>query len=195
MPENRRNVKSQRWLSERSRIVPTAIKIARRRSSTRRRIAMSSPRQAALAPELAPDGVAWCAVNFAYLMAEDVRRALLDVEGISQVIVRLRLCRRWSPWPGTSSFKTSPLEEEGFELQVPPSKRSEPASTRVGIRPQRFVLFGSAARRRAFHPALRCGRPAYAGLWRRRRGSGERPCTQRRSQAASCRQPGQEPDH
>ena len=43
---------------------------------------MSNPRQAALAPELAPDGVAWCAVNFAYLMAEDVRRALLDVEGI-----------------------------------------------------------------------------------------------------------------
>src|SRR5258708_33344708 len=31
----------------------------------------------------------WCAVNFAYLMAEDVRRALLDVEGISQVTVRL----------------------------------------------------------------------------------------------------------
>ena len=68
---------------------------------------MSSPRQAALAPELAPDGVAWCAVNFAYLMAEDVRRALLDVEGISQVTVRLRLCRRWSPWPGTSSFRLS----------------------------------------------------------------------------------------
>src|ERR1700738_5535987 len=31
----------------------------------------------------------WCAVNFAYLMAEDVRRALLDVEGISQASVRL----------------------------------------------------------------------------------------------------------
>jgi len=31
----------------------------------------------------------WCAVNFAYMMADDVRRALLDVEGISQVTVRL----------------------------------------------------------------------------------------------------------
>src|SRR5712691_10992564 len=31
----------------------------------------------------------WCAVNFAYLMAEDVRRALLTVEGIRQVTVRL----------------------------------------------------------------------------------------------------------
>jgi metal-sulfur cluster biosynthetic enzyme len=31
----------------------------------------------------------WCAVNFAYLMAEDVRRALLTVEGIHQVTVRL----------------------------------------------------------------------------------------------------------
>jgi metal-sulfur cluster biosynthetic enzyme len=31
----------------------------------------------------------WCAVNFAYLMAEDVRRALLTVEGIQRVTVRL----------------------------------------------------------------------------------------------------------
>jgi metal-sulfur cluster biosynthetic enzyme len=31
----------------------------------------------------------WCAVNFAYLMAEDVRRALLTVEDIRQVTVRL----------------------------------------------------------------------------------------------------------
>src|SRR5712692_9322390 len=31
----------------------------------------------------------WCAVNFAYLMAQDVRRALLTVEGIRQVTVRL----------------------------------------------------------------------------------------------------------
>jgi metal-sulfur cluster biosynthetic enzyme len=31
----------------------------------------------------------WCAVNFAYLMAEDVRRALLSVDGIRQVTVRL----------------------------------------------------------------------------------------------------------
>jgi metal-sulfur cluster biosynthetic enzyme len=31
----------------------------------------------------------WCAVNFAYLMAEDVRRALLAVQGIRQVTVRL----------------------------------------------------------------------------------------------------------
>jgi len=31
----------------------------------------------------------WCAVNFAYLMAEDVRCALLTVEGIRQVTVRL----------------------------------------------------------------------------------------------------------
>src|ERR1700737_3154587 len=31
----------------------------------------------------------WCAVNFAYLMAEDVRRALLSVEGIDRVTVRL----------------------------------------------------------------------------------------------------------
>jgi metal-sulfur cluster biosynthetic enzyme len=32
---------------------------------------------------------AWCAVNFAYLMAEDVREALLAVEGIRHVTVRL----------------------------------------------------------------------------------------------------------
>ncbi len=31
----------------------------------------------------------WCAVNFAYLMAEDVRHALLTVEGVRQVTVRL----------------------------------------------------------------------------------------------------------
>src|SRR5437899_7268366 len=31
----------------------------------------------------------WCAVNFAYLMAEDVRRALLSVEGIHRVTVSL----------------------------------------------------------------------------------------------------------
>src|SRR6516165_15630 len=31
----------------------------------------------------------WCAVNFAYLMAEDIRRALLTVAGIRQVTVRL----------------------------------------------------------------------------------------------------------
>src|SRR6201989_3050201 len=31
----------------------------------------------------------WCAVNFAYLMAEDVRRALLGMEGIRRVTVRL----------------------------------------------------------------------------------------------------------
>jgi metal-sulfur cluster biosynthetic enzyme len=31
----------------------------------------------------------WCAVNFAYLMAEDVRRALLGVQGIRRVTVRL----------------------------------------------------------------------------------------------------------
>jgi metal-sulfur cluster biosynthetic enzyme len=31
----------------------------------------------------------WCAINFAYMMAEDVRRALLCVEGIDEVSVRL----------------------------------------------------------------------------------------------------------
>jgi len=31
----------------------------------------------------------WCAVNFAYMMADDVRRALLNVAGIRQVTVRL----------------------------------------------------------------------------------------------------------
>ncbi len=32
---------------------------------------------------------AWCAVNFAYLMAEDIRRALLSVDGVGRVTVRL----------------------------------------------------------------------------------------------------------
>jgi metal-sulfur cluster biosynthetic enzyme len=32
---------------------------------------------------------AWCAVNFAYLMAEDVRHALLTVAGLHRVTVRL----------------------------------------------------------------------------------------------------------
>src|SRR5215467_5174812 len=31
----------------------------------------------------------WCAVNFAYLMAEDVRHALLTIEGIDRITVRL----------------------------------------------------------------------------------------------------------
>jgi metal-sulfur cluster biosynthetic enzyme len=31
----------------------------------------------------------WCAVNFAYLMAEDVRRALLSVDGVREVTVSL----------------------------------------------------------------------------------------------------------
>src|SRR5437667_12145665 len=31
----------------------------------------------------------WCAVNFAYLMAEDIRRALLTVEGVRRVTIRL----------------------------------------------------------------------------------------------------------
>jgi metal-sulfur cluster biosynthetic enzyme len=31
----------------------------------------------------------WCAVNFAYMMADDVRRALLSVEGVRRVTVRL----------------------------------------------------------------------------------------------------------
>ena len=31
----------------------------------------------------------WCAVNFSFLMAEDVRRALLAVEGVHRVTVRL----------------------------------------------------------------------------------------------------------
>jgi metal-sulfur cluster biosynthetic enzyme len=36
----------------------------------------------------------WCAVNFAYLMAEDVRWALLAVEGIGQVTVHRSSARR-----------------------------------------------------------------------------------------------------
>jgi metal-sulfur cluster biosynthetic enzyme len=32
----------------------------------------------------------WCAANFAYMMADDIRRALLTVEGIHHVTVRLR---------------------------------------------------------------------------------------------------------
>src|SRR5713101_4379054 len=31
----------------------------------------------------------WCAANFAYMMAEDIRRAVLSVEGVEQVTVRL----------------------------------------------------------------------------------------------------------
>ena len=32
----------------------------------------------------------WCAPNFAYLMAEDIRRELLEVEGVRQVTVRIK---------------------------------------------------------------------------------------------------------
>ena len=32
----------------------------------------------------------WCAANFAYMMADDIRRALLTVEGLHQVTVRLQ---------------------------------------------------------------------------------------------------------
>jgi metal-sulfur cluster biosynthetic enzyme len=31
----------------------------------------------------------WCAINFAYMMAEDIRRALLTVDGIAEVSIRL----------------------------------------------------------------------------------------------------------
>jgi metal-sulfur cluster biosynthetic enzyme len=31
----------------------------------------------------------WCAINFAYMMAEDIRRALLTVDGIGEVRIRL----------------------------------------------------------------------------------------------------------
>jgi metal-sulfur cluster biosynthetic enzyme len=31
----------------------------------------------------------WCAVNFAYMMAEDIRRVLLTVEGVAKVSIRL----------------------------------------------------------------------------------------------------------
>ena len=48
--------------------------------------------------------------------------------------------------------------------------------------------------RRAFHPALRYGRPACAGKSRRRHGSGEPPCMRQRFPAASCRLPEQGPD-
>jgi metal-sulfur cluster biosynthetic enzyme len=34
----------------------------------------------------------WCAMNFAYLMAEDVRRALLTVEKLGRVTVRRSIC-------------------------------------------------------------------------------------------------------
>lgn len=33
--------------------------------------------------------ISWCAVNFAFIMAEDVRNALLEVEGIAAVTVRM----------------------------------------------------------------------------------------------------------
>src|ERR1700751_3478962 len=36
-----------------------------------------------------PLPTSWCAVNFAYMMADDVRSALLSVEGIRQVVVGL----------------------------------------------------------------------------------------------------------
>ena len=47
--------------------------------------------------------------------------------------------------------------------------------------------------RRASRRALRCGQPACSAQWRRRHGSGELPCMQRRFPAASCHLPKQAP--
>jgi hypothetical protein len=87
-------------------------------------------------------------------------------------------------------------------LYVPaePADPATPSSFRS--RPGLFFLCQTAALcsslsttwRRAFHPALRYGRPSCAGKSRRRHGSGEPPCMRRRFPAASCRSPGQGPD-
>jgi len=87
-------------------------------------------------------------------------------------------------------------------LYVPaePADPATPSSFRS--RPGLFFFCQTAALcsslsttwRRAFHPALRYGRPACAGKSRRRHGSGEPPCMRRRFPAASCRLPGQGPD-
>jgi len=64
----------------------------------------------------------------------------------------------------------------------------------AGVRSRCVAPSPSTAWRRASRRALRCGQPACAWKWRRRHGSGEPPCMQRRFPAASCRLPGQGPD-
>ena len=64
----------------------------------------------------------------------------------------------------------------------------------AGVRSRCVAPSPSTAWRRASRRVLRCGQPACAWKWRRRHGSGEPPCMQRRFPAASCRLPGQGPD-
>ena len=71
------------------------------------------------------------------------------------------------------------------------SSRLPPSSC---VRPRRVAPSPPTAWHRAYHRALRCGRPTYAGQSRRQHGSGEHPCTLRRFPAASFRLPGQAHD-
>jgi hypothetical protein len=73
------------------------------------------------------------------------------------------------------------------------SFRSRPALSYAGIRARPVAASSLTVWRRVSHRAPRYGPPACAGKGRRRHGSDERPCMQRRFPAASCRLPAQGP--
>jgi hypothetical protein len=79
-------------------------------------------------------------------------------------------------------------------IQQPLSGSAGDLIDHAGVRSRCVAPSPSTAWRRASRRALRCGQPACAWKWRRRHGSGEPPCMQRRFPAASCRLPGQGPD-
>ena len=79
-------------------------------------------------------------------------------------------------------------------IQQPLSGSAGDLIDHAGVRSRCVAPSPSTAWRRASRRALRCGQPACAWKWRRRHGSDEPPCMQRRFPAASCRLPEQGPD-
>ena len=83
---------------------------------------------------------------------------------------------------GMSSVDTSFIESTVvYNVRQPGSLLPEAGrrSFYSEVRLRRVAPSPSPVWRRAFRRALRCGQPACAWKWRRRHGSGERPCMQR----------------
>jgi hypothetical protein len=100
----------------------------------------------------------------------------------------------------TTSFVSLPHCGAAFTprlISLPPLQTSSESGRRSfhsAITPGCAAPSPSPNWRRASRRALRCGQPACSGQWRRRHGSGELPCMQRRFPAASCHLPKQAPD-
>jgi hypothetical protein len=100
---------------------------------------------------------------------------------------KMRRRRTWSISPCSVTATThippasATLRMSGLNGQFSSSPIPEPSRPPffAGLKPRRVGLFPSTIWRRASRRALRYGQRACAGQWRRRRGSGEPPCTLR----------------